>query len=144
MRKLIIFVAIMFALLLAAKDDLYAFNRKFNGEYAIYTTEVSGEPLFSAGGMTVYKSGDITLLDGKKVEGESITLESDENEVDTLLKKLYVVYHRTERVGDTLVVYGYSPKLKRTVFVRGAPLNVMITVAGNVTVISNPVNSESF
>ncbi|MEG1612575.1 MAG: hypothetical protein RR357_00230 [Clostridia bacterium] len=145
MRRLLFFLIICIALVFFGKADLASFNSKFDGEYVVYSTEKSDTKAFAVAGITVFRADFIEQISGKnEVLGETITLSGSKDDIPTILNRLYTVYHTSETIGDIYIVYGYSPKLKRTQFINRKPVNLQITYHNGTITISNPINLGSF
>lgn len=144
MRKIVIFFIAVIALLYFGKADLIKFNDDFQGDYVVYSRQETGEKVFAVNGVDIYKGKGFDLLKTENIEGETITFKGNSSDVKLILKKLFVIYYKTEQIDDVYIVYGYSPRLKRTIFVNGVLQNVQITLRGDTITVSNPINLGSY
>jgi hypothetical protein len=139
MRKLLILLILAAVLLYSSKTDLADLQAEFGGEYVAYTTEETEKAAFSVGGVTIYEA-DLNFKNRDGIEGETVTFNGNRKDIKKILHKLYALYHVSDDVDGIYIVYGYSPKLRRTTIIDGRPVNFQITEKDGIITVSNPVN----
>lgn len=143
MRKTILFFILMVALLYFGKVNLLEFNETLNGVYTVYSKENIGDEVFSIKGIGLYE-GQKTDVINANIEAETITIKGNFDDFKRILKTLSVIYYKEEKIDDIYIIYGYSPRLKRTMIANGFLQNVQITLSEDTITISNPINLGSF
>ena len=120
------------------------------GEYCIYSTQAITSPLVTKrndlGFSYIYycDSGDAARLRSlfDSIDGESITLTN--TNASSVLAKLHYQEVSQLTLGETQLIYAYSPRGKSFIMDNNTKINLQIVITGGITTVGWPVILGSF
>lgn len=138
MKKLVLlFFFGLFLILFLSSSPLE--NIVSGGDYRCYAVG-SGEQVFTVAGKSVCVND--TYVDG--AVAEAVISDGGREEAEEIIEELSAVVLKTEEVEGKTVMYCYTPKLEKTVFLRGLPVNLQIIYGGGKVIAATPIFPESF
>lgn len=125
---------------------------KFCPDKSIYTVYCKSIDIKTDGVYGVYDNGIYTVgscyffeaeslkKHANEIKGESIEFYGTQKAFDDICDKLNVKLCDRQKVADTEMIYGFSPKFDRYIILDGNKVNVQITFDGETIKIASPIN----
>ena len=141
MKKVLILIG-LFAVVIVAQSVYFALaTAPFADGYVVNTLTGEATPPVKTGNAT---EAVLTKLCAQNVTSEAVCFNGSMTEVEELMKRLFVKPVKTETVGGSNIVYGYSSLLKGYRYVGGAKVNFMASINGTCVVVGTPLIEGAF
>ena len=148
MKKLAVFILIlipMFSLMFLNQREDALFGIKNISKVCVATTkDVSGDNVLNTLGYNYAFFDKDEIYKASRICYDGITIYVQNSSVEKVSKSLNMLYLKEEIVAGTRIVYGFTPKFSKAIFIDNKKVNVQIAVDNENLTIGFPTILEGF
>lgn len=154
MKKLVaLFFVCLSLIFLQSPLSLTNISKNFNGTHSFFTTQkVSDENssiIKNGNGYLIscescYSPKLLSKLNLSQLSGESFCFNGTLKDIADILKSLEAQIVKTENNSSIYIIYAYSPKIFKSVFVENQKVNIQIAKKQELTTVGSPLILGSF